>query len=89
MAEKRFPLSSGRCLVWDSGDGSHVPPDNNLRLYCSDGAVLWQMRDAVGYDDACVSLTVQDQGFSFLTFNCIRFTISLDTLQVLEKRFVK
>lgn len=89
MAEERYPLPSGAMLVWNRGESSRVPPDNNLCLYSVGGALLWTMRDALGYDDTCVSLTVQEEKFSFLTFNCLWITVSLATLQVLEKRFVK
>ena len=68
-------------LVWDFDENNTNAaeiPDNNLKLV-RNAEILWNMRDTVGYDDCCVSVNLlSDNGFYFVTFMGLGFTMRIE-----------
>ena len=71
-------------LIWDfdpKNTNAALIPDNYLKLVKDSGAyeTLWNMRDTVGYDDCCVAAGIlSENGFYFITFMGLRFTMRFD-----------
>lgn len=81
-----------RILIWFWNDSEHHASKlllNNLSVCEENGQELWNMKDVVGYDDACVSCALLEEAFTFVTFSGIRYTIDLQSFQVLRKQITK
>lgn len=62
---------------------------NNLSVRDDNDQELWNMKEAVGYDDVCVGCSLLENTFTFVTFSGIRYTIDLQRFQVLRKQITK
>lgn len=66
----------GLSLVWEWDEEETFAgnfKDNNLYI---EG--IWNMSDTLGRNDTCVGLTITGENtFSFVTFSCIRYEMSV------------
>ena len=81
-----------RSLIWFWDDDEHHASKlllNNLSVCEEDNQELWNMKEAVGFDDVCVGCSLLADTFTFVTFSGIRYTIDLQSFQVLRKQITK
>lgn len=70
-------------LIWDAD----MVKNNNL--FIKD---IWNMKDTVGYDDACVAVRIlSDDSFYFITYCGLGFTVKLvgDTVECIQQEITK
>jgi len=84
---KKYPCGK-RTVVLDWGDGH--PPDFNLWVEDENGKEAWRMNKVVRFPDAAVLVDVDsDLAFRFTTWNGLRFTIDINTFEVVGRDIAK
>lgn len=85
-------LKNKRTLAWEYNpeiiDASKLK-DDNLFILDENKKVIWNMIDAINIHDVAVNLDVNENSFTFITFNGLSIEIDIDTLKVIDKKVTK
>lgn len=89
--QKKY-IISGKTVVWEWDESVHNAADfpaDNLYILGADGAETWNMRDAVGREDTCVSLEIKDTCIRFITFGGKNITFDVEKMKIISVMSVK
>ncbi|MEG0367193.1 MAG: hypothetical protein RR585_10180 [Coprobacillus sp.] len=84
---------NNKIIVWFYDLHNHQASElylNNLFVCDCSYHVLWNMKDAIGYDDTCVLFrVVNEESFYFSIFMGLGFTIDIHNFSIISKIITK